>query len=305
MGEQLKENPATSHIPIIYLTAHSDSENILKALRLGAADYIIKPFSRTELLLRVNNQLRMIQLEREAKRRDKLLQQQSIVTTQGEIISMLAHQWRQPLAAIMAKVGFLQLHILEEEPQKVKIAQDLQEIETIALELSDTISELMGLKNAQGISSPMDISTLYDDLLAHVKRMLNTDTIVFQLDEKSIQRISSNSKQLLLLCFKLYENSVEAIRDRNVADGKVIMSVNEDSTHYIITIEDNGGGVDDALLETMFEPYVSTKSVNARGLGLYTAKMIVEHELKGTILSENAEEGLRCTIRLPKSNISS
>lgn len=67
-----------------------------------------------------------------------------------------------------------------------------------------------------------------------------------------------------------------------------------------ITVEDNGGGVDESVIKTIFEPYVSTKSLNGTGLGLYMSKAIIQDHFKGSLEVINTEKGAKFTITVKK-----
>jgi C4-dicarboxylate-specific signal transduction histidine kinase len=98
---------------------------------------------------------------------------------------------------------------------------------------------------------------------------------------------------------KLLKNSVEIFEKRDIKNPKIEIFL------YLkekleISIRDNGGGVDDELLQKIFDPYFSTKiKLQERGLGLYASRTIVENHLRGELKIENIEDGVIAKIELP------
>lgn len=95
--EKLKQNPKTKEIPVIFLTAKTDTENVLKGFELGAVDYVTKPFNMSELLARVKTHLEL----REA--RQKL---QELNATKDKFFSIIAHDLKNPFNALISGSNF-------------------------------------------------------------------------------------------------------------------------------------------------------------------------------------------------------
>jgi len=112
-------------------------------------------------------------------------------------------------------------------------------------------------------------------------------------------KVRGDSKRLRQVIHNLLKNAIEALDGRD--DGRVQVSTHyafSDETPSIeIGIEDNGGGVDPALIDRLFEPYVTSKA-KGTGLGLAIVKKIIE-EHGGIITAENVAQGARFTVRLP------
>lgn len=98
----------------------------------------------------------------------------------------------------------------------------------------------------------------------------------------------------------LLNNAKDAIVLTKPPKGKVEIKVETQEDNICITIEDNGGGIDDNLLEKIFEPYFTTKFKDeGTGIGLYMSKMIIEQSMKGTLTIQNHNLGVLCKISLP------
>lgn len=118
--------------------------------------------------------------------------------------------------------------------------------------------------------------------------------INFALDMQTVGNVEGNEIELLQVFVNVVMNSIDAMSE----GGTVTLSLSEEDGMAVVVIEDNGDGMSPELLETCFEPYVSTRS-NGTGLGLSVCRRIVEQH-KGTIQMSAAEpKGIRCTIRLP------
>lgn len=99
----------------------------------------------------------------------------------------------------------------------------------------------------------------------------------------------------------LLNNAKDAIVSTKPPKGKVVIKVEEETEDNIcITIEDNGGGIDNSIIEKIFEPYFTTKFKDeGTGVGLYMSKMIIERSMRGTLDIQNQNLGVICTITLP------
>ncbi|MBD2493981.1 hybrid sensor histidine kinase/response regulator [Nostoc sp. FACHB-280] len=117
--KRLKANERTRHIPIIFMTALSDGESKVKALELGAVDYIVKPFYEKEVLARVSTQLQLSQLTKnlaaqvaqkaaELEASQLQLIQNEKMSALGNLISGVAHEINNPVSAIVGNVNAVQ-----------------------------------------------------------------------------------------------------------------------------------------------------------------------------------------------------
>ncbi|MEI7501359.1 MAG: response regulator, partial [Bacteroidota bacterium] len=147
---RLKENPDLSDIPVIFISALSDTKDIVKALALGGVDFINKPFQAEEVKARVNTHLKLKQQSKELKRQSQELQQQSkklqeLNATKDKFFSILAHDLRNPF------IGFLGLtKMMAEEIKNLSPAE---------------IEDMVGMLN----KSAVDLFSLLENLLEWAK----------------------------------------------------------------------------------------------------------------------------------------
>ncbi|PUE66151.1 sensor histidine kinase [Arcobacter caeni] len=102
--------------------------------------------------------------------------------------------------------------------------------------------------------------------------------------------------------FNILHNAKEALIEKNIASKKVFISIKKDKDFAYVSIVDNAGGVPEALLGNIFEPYFTTKKYKkSSGLGLFLSKIIIEENMQGKLEFENASEGAKFVITLPIS----
>ena len=105
--------------------------------------------------------------------------------------------------------------------------------------------------------------------------------------------------ELLQAIINIIKNSIDAFKTNDIAQKKITVSSKASKDYVTIIIEDNAGGMQNTVLERVFEPYFSTKNKNGTGLGLYMCKVIIVEHLHGTITIESQDNGTKVAINLP------
>lgn len=100
--------------------------------------------------------------------------------------------------------------------------------------------------------------------------------------------------------FNILQNAKDALIEKNITSKKVFVSIKKDQEFAYVYILDNAGGVSSNIIDSIFEPYFTTKSYKkASGLGLFISKIIIEENMQGKLEFENASEGAKFIIKLP------
>ena len=209
------------------------------------------------------------------KHQEKLLAN-SRSSAMGEMISMIAHQWRQPLSVINTIIATLkikkELDMLDED----SINTSYTKIENTVNYLSETIDDFRNFFKQNKELKTVRIKTIF---------------------EKSIHLLKD---ELIQSIINILKNSVDAFKENPKNEQKLFVSSYKEGKFIIIKIEDNAGGIKEEILSKIFEPYFSTKSKNGTGLGLYVCKIIIEEHLKGTLIIKSQDINTSVTIKLPK-----
>ncbi len=227
------------------------------------------------------------------KEQQFLLMQQSRLAQMGEMISMIAHQWRQPLnnlsmiiqsAALKHKLGKL------DEARMLKLSEDSQKQ---IMQMSQTIDDFRYFFKPNKHQREFNVTTSILHVLTLLKPSLEQELIVVEthLEDDVLMKGFSNELEQVLL--NILNNARDVLVEKNRDKKKIITIVlKKEDENVLITIEDNAGGIEDNVIDKIFDPYFSTKEGrNGTGLGLYMSKSIIEGQCQGQLSVKNGTKG--------------
>ena len=253
-----------------------------------------------ELELRVEKSVEQI------REHEKMLLIQSKSAIMGEMLEMVAHQWRQPLTAIgMISNNMLFSIILteseNEELDKKLFENELEDINKQVRYLSDTIDDFRNFFKESKSKQEFFIEEAIDKGVSLLRKQFEQSSIVIEIKngcEKTLLYTYKN--ELTQVFLNILHNSKDAFDSSDIKNKKIVIDCTKDDKNIIIKIEDNAGGIPEDVISKMFEPYFSTKKEkNGTGLGLYMSKIIINRHLEGSIFAKNIDKGASFTIRIP------
>ena len=253
-------------------------------------------FDDNSILLSINN----IENQKKLEQATVLLIQQSRNAAMGEMLSMIAHQWRQPLATLSTITSKIKIKYELDMYSKEAFDSDYEKISSVIKHLSKTIEYFRNYFKPKDSSKEkfMQIINNLNNIIEPLCDKYNIELIIDDECDKNIL-IDSRIDQVLL---NLYKNAMEACFEKN-KKGIIKTKIYVLDKFINIEISDNGGGIDEKNLDKIFEPYFSTKNKNGTGLGLYMCKNIVEDHLEGFLDVENIENGVSFKIKLKRDGI--
>jgi signal transduction histidine kinase len=246
----------------------------------------------------------MFKINREKQEQEKILIIQSKLASMGEMIALIAHQWRQPLSSINGVVINIDVDNRKKILSDEVLDNHLNQIENTTAYLSKTINDFIDFfsKNKKSESFYMrDIIKQTEDLTV-ISSHKNIEIIYSEKNEIKVVGYSSELIQSLLI---LLNNAIYACQKNieNISHGKIIINAYEEKGNVFIIVEDNGGGIDKKNIKKIFDPYFTTKEKeNGTGLGLYILRLIVEDSMYGKIFIHNGKDGAIFTIKIPNRN---
>jgi signal transduction histidine kinase len=242
----------------------------------------------------------------ELESQQKLILQQSKLSAMGEMIGMIAHQWRQPLNGISVLVQ-------EIEIKKEMNLLDDKDFSFAIVNIKDTLNYMSKtINDFRDFFKPSKGKNEFN-FLDCIQQSFNLSEV--RLKDKNIDYKINYSKEINLSCFlvtsyeseikqvflNLINNSVDAFVNKAIENREIIVNLFCDEKEINIEFIDNAGGIDSQIFEDIFEPYSSSKEAEqGTGLGLYLSKMIIEKNIKGSIFVQNTKNGAMFKILIPK-----
>ena len=218
----------------------------------------------------------------------------------GEMISMIAHQWRQPLAIINAITSQMRLQELMKDDNDPNLIINLKKIEEQSTHLSQTISEYRDFFRPDKPKEHFNISILIDNALSLVDHTLKNHGISVEINSLHDPILFTYRNEVLQVLIALLKNSLDSFVEKRIEEGQVWITLDGDERYGIITIRDNAGGIAPEIIHKLFIPYFTTKTKNnGTGLGLYMSRMIIQDHCHGMISVYSQENETTFTIKLP------
>jgi len=242
-----------------------------------------------------NNELKKMNLNLEEtitkqvnilRQKDLILNQQSKFVAVGEMFGNIAHQWRQPLSAISTLASGMRVrkefNLISEE----EIDKDLKNIVTTTQVLSQTIDDFRDFYSHNKEKVEFEIENPIEQVLNLVLSNLKSKNIIV---EKNIQKIKCHSykNELVQVLLNIINNAKDALLKVDTLR-YIFIDTKQLNDDIIIEIYDSAGGIDENIIDKIFEPYFTTKEKSqGTGIGLYMSKNIIETSLNAKISVEN------------------
>lgn len=306
---QLKAEPQTSEIPVIFISALDEVLDKVKAFQIGGVDYITKPFQVEEVLARVEHQVTIKRLQKELIARNIELQQEIIERKKAEeiaaaaskaksqFVANMSHELRTPLNAIL---GFTQVMSRDSSLSHENI-ENLRIINRSGQHLLELINDVLDLSKIEaGIvaldESSFDLYQLLDNLeeMFQIKAETKNLQLKFSVESHVPQYIKTDEKKLRVCLINLLGNSIKFTEN----GGEILLCVSLENTlhsaeseiNYNSTsteqclisfeVQDTGVGIAVAEIDTLFNAFVQTeagrKAADGTGLGLTITKKYVQ-----------------------------
>jgi signal transduction histidine kinase len=240
------------------------------------------------------------------RNKDRMLHNQSKSVQMGEMLNMIAHQWRQPLNAISASAISVAMKLELGELESDDIREHLTYIQWRVQKMSQTINDFMNFFKPDQEMQQFSLKDVIQDIESLMKAQLQGRGIRIIYDEYNPIKIYSYKKELAHVLINIIANARDAYEGLHIDSKTITVTLEEDENRQLILrVRDRAGGIDPENLDKIFNPYFTTKDQGkGTGIGLYMSKRIVLEILHGTIEVDNTPEGAEFSILFKNNNIS-
>ncbi len=272
--EELKKHSETKEIPVIFLSALNDAFDKVKAFDVGGVDYITKPFQLQEVLVRVENQLKLMKMQRELQEKNRYL---SLLNKELEAFSYrVHHDLCNPLTQANGFIFLLKEKYtaqLDERGQKY-----IQAIYEAGLRMEEIVDDLLRLSHAQYsqlVFESIDLSKMVEEIIQKLQEKQGKRDIEFVvapgLTAEADRRLLKIALENLLGNAYKYTGKKEQAR--------IEFGLLHQDGSQVYFVRDNGVGFDAEKGEEIFAPFTrlhSQEDFAGTGIGLATVKRIIE-----------------------------
>lgn len=206
------------------------------------------------------------------RKKDQMLFNQSKMASMGEMIGNIAHQWRQPLSTISTAASGMSIKIDYELASKEELKKDLEIIVDTTQYLSHTIEDFRSFFKPTKEKEKFSLVKLIkkDINIMNSAFKNNFIEVVYEFEDVELNTIQNELTQSIL---NILTNAKDALTQNSSKNRLIIMKNFIKGSFVFITIQDNGGGIDEKIMDKIFEPYFTTKHQSqGTGIGLYMTR---------------------------------
>ncbi len=278
-----------------------DKEQILHATWRD----ITKQKELEDEILEINNSLeqKVITEVEKNRQKDKLMLHQSRLAQMGEMLSMIAHQWRQPLAAISATSASIELKASLDSLNNDIATQKAQDISKFSKHLSETIDDFRDFFKPNKEKREVTYDEIISSVFGIIETSITNKNIQLHLELNSHETFNTYPNELKQVVLNLIKNAEDALLEKHIEKPIIKIETYTKEGQYILKVGDNAGGIPEEIIDNIFNPYFSTKTQrDGTGLGLYMSKEIIEEHCKGRLSVVNGKHGAVFSIIIGDNN---
>lgn len=293
VAKKLKETPGKEELPIIFLSALNSTEDIVQGFKLGAADYVSKPFNKDELLIRINHQISLIHAKRTIERQTQELKK--TIIGRDKLYSVIAHDLRSPIASIR-----MVMEVLINGISKENIDSEMYDLLIMANRLTDDSFTLLDnllkwTKSQTGrlntvFQDEVDVMHLITGVVEVARGVAKLKNITLNLHGATSRTARLDIDMAKTALRNLLSNAIKFSYENSQVD----VNISEDDQRVYIEVKDYGSGINtdkQKLLlktETHFTSF-GTGNEEGSGLGLLLCNEFVKRN--GGTLEFHSQEG--------------
>lgn len=227
-------------------------------------------------------------------KREILLENQNKLASMGEMISNIAHQWRQPLAQISSALVNMELRGKRGKLTQETVEEKVAEVQKQITFMSHTIDDFREFYKPQEQKDSFSISQAIEHACRIISSTIEKNSIEIEIGIQNDYVVHGSRNDLIQVIINLLNNAKDAFVENDISDRRVAIKAYIRDGKKILEIEDHAGGIDESIKGKIFDPYFTTKHPSVgTGIGLHMVKLIIEKRYGGAIEIHSIEGGVR------------
>jgi signal transduction histidine kinase len=231
--------------------------------------------------------------------KDKLLLKNSKMAMMGEMIAMIAHQWKQPLSSQKAILALLKTKREFGKLTDDILNKNLKQLDDLANHMNLTIEDFRNFFKSDKLKRDVNLKEVVEQSIDLINDSFEINNIKIDLRLQDNCETKTLDRELKQVIINILNNSRDALNSIE-SNKQININLYDNDEAFFIQISDNAGGIPQDIIDKIFDSYFSTKGEGGTGLGLYMSKIIIEEHLNGTLDVKNNNVGAVFTIQLSK-----
>lgn len=302
---------------ILVFSAHNEAQYIIDSIEFDIEAYLLKPIvlkqfkqalykAITILNLKKDNAEYKKNLEqkvqeqvKEIMEKDEILSRHAKLAAMGEMIDIIAHQWKQPLNVISMRADFL--NELSSDTDSMP-SSEIQECSSKVIGqvqyLVNTLDQFRSFFRPVKAIESIDINELFESLDILLKDDLIKNNIKLEKELEDALSFEANKNEIIHIFINLINNARDAFIQNEIENRNISVTAKQIDSDIILTVKDNAGGIPENILPNIFEANFTTKrAMGGTGIGLYMCKIIAD-KYKFCIDVEVEDESTTFTVNI-------
>ena len=232
--------------------------------------------------------------------KERMLLQQSRLAALGEMISNIAHQWRQPLNELGLIVQELPMMYDQGNFSREYLKESVAKFMKVLRHTSKTIDDFRNFFKPDKETAPFNVKEVVEKTLSLIQESFKHLQIKITVEAGGEPVIFGHPNEFSQVILNILFNARDAFLDRKLESREVEIRVFKEGGVAVVTIADNAGGIPESIMDRIFDPYFTTRGPDqGTGIGLYMSKIIIEKNIPGRLSARNKGLGAEFRIEAP------
>ena len=270
-------------------TAIYDSNGNFVMSRSTAFD--ISERKQAEIALHTEAAERLRTLE-QLRQKDRIMMHQSRLAAMGEMLSNIAHQWRQPLNTLGLVIQRLPFFYETDEFNREFLESSANEAMKLIQHMSRTIDDFRGFFKTDKEMVTFEVNQIIKQTLSLIEASIKQEQITISICSEGNPIILGYPNEYSQVLLSILNNAKDIFSEKKTKKAQLKIHSCMEGETSVVTISDNAGGIPEDIIDKIFDPYFTTKGPDkGTGIGLFIAKNIIENSMKGKLTARNAADG--------------